>query len=120
MIGIGSKLKWFDGKIMHPSSQWKSPSKRRIPRLLVENRALEVGVLVYLEHPWIVFEETDMKAEDIDTTDAIPVEFYEHHYHLLPEKVKRQDTYKWISKPTNALLLFGKDFKYFVKPTTRK
>ncbi len=119
MIGIGSKLRWFEGKIMHPATQWKSPSKRRIPRLLVENRALEVGVLVYVDGPWVVFEETNIKISDIDTTEAIPLEFYEHHYHLLPEKIKRQDTYEWISKPGNALLLFGKDFKYYCLASKR-
>ena len=119
MIGIGSKLRWFEGKIMHPASQWKSPSKRRIPRLLIENRALEVGVIIYIEEPWVVFKESDQKVDEINMEDSEQLELYQHRYQLIPARFKRQDTYQWMSKPGNALLLFGKDFKYFIKPYKR-
>lgn len=119
MPSIGAKLRWKEGKILHPAFIWKSPSKRRLPRLLVEDRALEVGLKVSLEEPWIIFEETDQQAEKISLKEATPLEFYRNRFFLLPKKFKRQDTYKWLSKPGNALFLWGKDNHYFVKACKR-
>lgn len=115
MPSIGAKLRWREGKVLHPSEMWKSPSKRRLPRLLVEDRALEVGILIYLQEPWVIFEETDQPVGKINSKEAVQLEFYRNRFNLLPKKFKRQDTYKWLSKPGNALLLWGKDNHYFVK-----
>ncbi|OGE15956.1 hypothetical protein A3F00_04900 [Candidatus Daviesbacteria bacterium RIFCSPHIGHO2_12_FULL_37_11] len=119
MLGIGSQLKWFEGKIMYPSYQWRSPSKRRVPRLLIENRALEVGILIYVEEPWVVFEETDIKVDQIEMNKTEPLKLYQYKFQLLPAKFKRQNTYQWMSRPSNALLLFGKDLKYYIKAFKR-
>ncbi|OGD94053.1 hypothetical protein A2697_03545 [Candidatus Curtissbacteria bacterium RIFCSPHIGHO2_01_FULL_41_44] len=120
MSSVGAKIRWCDGKILHPSIYWKSPSKRRLPRLLIEDRALEVGVLIYVEEPWIVFRETNQKAEDIDSLGAIELEVYQGKFNLLPEKFKRQDTYQWMAKKNNALLLWGMKDHYFVKAAGRE
>lgn len=114
MIGIGAKLKWQNGRILYPAQTWDSPSKRRLPRLLVENRALEVGIYVYIEGNYVVFEESDKKVEDIKMEETEQLQVYQRRYQLIPAKFKRQDTYEWLKKPNNALLLFGKDFKYYV------
>lgn len=98
---------------------WKSPSKRRIPRLLIENRAHEVGVLIYIEEPWVVFRETGIPVNQIDATEAQELEFYARHYHLLPAKFKRQDAYDWMNNPHNALLLWGEGNRYFIKASRR-
>jgi len=119
MSAIGAKYRWKEGKILHASRLWKSPTKRRIPRMLIEDRALEVGIKLYVEEPWFVFEETPFAAEEIDTTDAEQLEFYQNRYHLLPATFKRQDTYEWLQKPQNALLLWGKDGKYYIKGLIR-
>lgn len=86
---------------------------------MVENRAKEVGVLVYVSEPYIVFEETDTPVERIDQTDSVPLEFYLNRFHLLPARFKRQDTYEWIRHPGNALLLWATDKTYFVKTSKR-
>lgn len=119
MAAIGAKYKWVEGKIVHASRLWKSPTKRRIPRMLIEGRAMEVGVLLYIQEPWLIFEETTFLAERIDTLDAEKLEYYYGRYHLLPAIFKRQDTYEWLKKPGNALLLWGKDGRYYVKAASK-
>lgn len=114
MAAIGAKYKWKEGKILHASRLWRSPSKRRIPRLLIEDRAMEVGIKISIEEPWFVFEETTLHTESIDTTNAEQLEFYLGRYHLLPATFKRQDTYEWLKKG-NTLLLWGKDNRYYIK-----
>lgn len=120
MSAIGARLRWKEGKILHPKEMWKSPSKRRLPRLLIEDRAQEVGILVYIEDLWIVFEETNILATEIDNDEAVPLELYSNRFNLLPEKFRRQDTYEWLSKPGNKLLLWGKNNHYFVKSAAVK
>lgn len=115
MAAIGAKYKWKEGKILHASRLWKAPSKRRIPRMLIEDRALEVGIYLSIEEPWFVFAETILPADTLDTTDAIQLEFYLGRYYLLPATFKRQDTYEWLKKPGNMLLLWGKDNRYYIK-----
>lgn len=119
MASIGAKIRWKEGKILHPASYWRSPSRRRLPRLLIEDRANEVGILVYIQDLWIVFEETNQEAGKIELEDGVALEVYKLRYHLLPAKFKRQDTYEWIKKAGNALLVWGKDYKYFVKGAKR-
>ena len=114
MIGIGAQLKWQDGKILYPAQTWDSPSKRRLPRLLVENRALEVGIYVYIESNWIVFEESNIPVGQFKMEEAEQLQLYQRRYQLIPARFKRQDTFEWLKKPGNALLLFGKDFKYYI------
>lgn len=92
---------------------------RRVPRIMIEDRALEVGILVYLEEPWMVFEETTQAAENIDMKDSIKLEGYFKQYHLLPALIDEEDTYEWLKNHTHALLLWGKDSRYFVKKATR-
>ncbi len=116
MAAKGAKYKWHEGKILHASYLWKAPSKRRIPRILIEDRALEVGIKISLAEPWMIFEETMQVSSNIDTNNAIPLEFYFSRYHLLPAKIKNQDTYDWLLKPENCLLLWAKGGKYYVKP----
>src|SRR3989339_1366456 len=115
MSSIGAKYKWENGKILHASRLWKAPSKRRIPRILIEDGAKEVGLKVSLYEPWMVFEETDLTSGLIPTQDAIELEFYLNRYWLLPEKFNRQDTYEWLKKDGNILLLWSVDNKYFVR-----
>lgn len=115
MAALGAKYKWQDGKILHASRLWKAPTMRRIPRIMIEDRALEVGVKMYLEEPWIVFEETQDKAGSLDQSSAVPLEFYLSRYHLLPPQIKGKDTYKWL-KEGNALLVWGVGSHYFAKP----
>jgi hypothetical protein len=115
MPSIGAKIRWKEGKILHPCEMWLSPSKRRLPRLLIEDRALDVGILIYLEEPWIIFEETNQPAAQISPQEAVELELYRHRFNLLPKKIKRQDTYQWLQKLGNALLLWGTNSGYFVK-----
>ena len=81
MASIGAKIRWKNGDIIHPSRMWKSPSKRRLPRLLIENRALEVALLVYIEDPWVVFHETNIEASEMEVEEAIPLEFYARKFY---------------------------------------
>src|SRR3989338_497148 len=109
MSSVGAKIRWCDGKILHPSIYWKSPSKRRLPRLLIEDRALEVGVLIYVEEPWIVFRETNQKAEDIDSLGAIELEVYQSKFNLLAKKFKPQKTYPWVAKKKQCTTALGNE-----------
>lgn len=120
MASIGAKIRWKNGNITHPERMWQSPSKRRLPRTLIEDRALEVVLLVYIEDRWIVFHETNTPSEKAETTDAIQLELYLNRFFLLPKKIKRQDTYAWLKKPGNAILLWGQNNEYFVKPVAKK
>ncbi len=120
MASIGARIRWKNGDILHPAPMWKSPSKRRLPRLLIENRALEVALLVYIDEQWINFHETNLPSEKMETEESIQLEFYLNKFYLLPEKLKRQDAYKWLKKPENAVLLWGQDNEYFVKPVEKK
>ncbi len=119
MSAIGARYKWQSGKILHASRYWKPPTKRRIPRILIEDRALEVGILMYVEEPWMVFKETILKAEEISLKNAVRVEFYYGRYHLLPAKFRDEDAYEWLTKKPQAFLLWGKENRYFVKAATR-
>lgn len=119
MAAIGAKYRWHEGKILHAARLWKAPSMRRIPRILIEDRALEVGILLRLDEPWMVFEETEIPADSISQKDAIPLEFYQRRYHLLPEKIDDKDTYDWLKTSGNALLLWGNDNHYLVAPQKR-
>lgn len=119
MASIGAKIRWKEGKILYPSMMWKSPSKRRIPRLLIEDRALEVGILIYIEGLWVVFEETNILSPEISLEESEKLEPYAKRYHLLPERLRRQDSFDWVSKEGNAALFWGKDNYYFVKPFKR-
>jgi hypothetical protein len=118
MVAIGAKYRLKNGKILHLASLWKSPSKRRIPRIMIEERALEVGIKMYLDDLWMVFEETEEPAETIDMKSSIPCTAYFKQYNLLPATIDGQDTYSWLTAGNNALLLWGKNGQYFVKPTT--
>ncbi len=117
MVAIGAKYRLRDGKILHIASLWKAPSKRRIPRILIEDRALEVGIKMYLDGLWMVFEESDLPAATIDMGKSIQCGAYFKGYHLLPGEINDIDTYAWLTKENNALLLWGKEGHYFVKPT---
>lgn len=119
MISVGAKLRWNEGKILYPSYMWRSPSKRRIPRLLIEDRALAVGILIYIQEGWVIFRETDLPSGAIDLQESEKLEVYARRYHLLPERLRRQDSFDWISKEGNAALFWGKDNHYFVKPFKR-
>lgn len=120
MSSVGARIRWRNGDILHPAIMWKSPSKRRLPRLLIENRALEVVLLVYVDEQWIVFHETNLSSEEMKTEESTQLEFYLNKFYLLPEKLRRQDAYEWLQKPGNAVLLWGKDNEYFVKSIDKK
>ena len=96
-----------------------APSKRRIPRILIEDRALEVGIKMYLEDRWMVFEESQLLAENLNPKDGIQCKYYFRKYHLLPASIDGTDTYEWLKNPSNALLLWGNETHYFVKPVTK-
>ena len=115
MSALGAKYKWENGKILHSSRLWKAPSKRRIPRILIEDRAKEVGIKMHIKEPWMVFEETNMPSKQIPTDSAVELEFYLNRYYLLPNKFNRQDTYDWLKKEGNFLLLWAINNKYFVR-----
>lgn len=115
MAAKGAKYKWKEGKILHASYLWKSPSKRRLPRILIEDRAQEVGIVMSLQEPWMIFQETLQPAQDIDKTDAIILEFYLGRYYLLPENFKNRDTYEWLKNPDHKLLLWAQGSKYYIK-----
>src|SRR5690348_9026655 len=114
MVAIGAKYRLRNGKILHLASLWKAPSKRRIPRILIEDRALEVGIKMYLEDRWMVFEETELPSESLNPKDGMQCENYFRKYHLLPATINGVDTYEWLSNQSNALLLWGRDTHYFV------
>lgn len=120
MAAIGARIRWKNGNILHPAIMWKSPSKRRLPRLLIENRALEVVLLVYIKDQWLVFHETDLLAEKMKNETSVQMEFYFNKFYLLPEKIRRQDAYEWLSKEGNAILLWGQGNKYFVIPVEKR
>ncbi|OGH23904.1 MAG: hypothetical protein A2698_01735 [Candidatus Levybacteria bacterium RIFCSPHIGHO2_01_FULL_42_15] len=120
MVAFGARIRWKNGDILHPSIMWKSPSKRRLPRLLIENRALEVAVLVYVEEPWVIFHETNLASKTIGTEESTPLEFYVNRFYLLPQKLKRQDAYQWMRKPKNAILVWGVGSEYYAKPVRRQ
>jgi hypothetical protein len=115
MSAIGAKYKWENGKILHASRLWKAPSKRRLPRILIEDRAKEVGISMHIAEPWMIFEETPLKSEEISLDDATELEFYLNRYYLIPAKFNKQDAYEWLKKEGNSLLLWAQGSKYFVK-----
>lgn len=115
MASIGAQYKWREGKILHTSSLWKYPTKRRIPRLLIEDRALEVGILMQIEEPWMVFEETKIPAIEIKEEGSERLRFYRNKFYLLPEKFEGIDTYEWLKTSGNKLLLWGEGDRYFIK-----
>lgn len=119
MVAIGAKYRLREGKILHLASLWKAPSKRRIPRILIEDRAMEVGIKMYLDGLWMVFEETKSPADTLDTKDGIPCTAYFKKYHLLPATIQGVDTYNWLTQSGNALILWGQDNHYFVKAASR-
>lgn len=118
MLTFGAKLRWKDGNILHPAEYWQSPSKRRLPRLMIEQRAMEVGLLVFIEGKWIVFKETDQTPEQIPIKGSKQLKVYKNRYQLLPEKIADEDTYRWLLQPSHALLLWGRNGTYFVKAVT--
>lgn len=115
MASIGAQYKWTEGKILHTASLWKYPTKRRIPRLLIEDRALEVGILMHIEEPWMIFEETKIPASEINKEDSERLRFYRNKFYLLPEKFEKVDTYEWLKTPGKKLLLWGEEGRYFIK-----
>lgn len=115
MAAKGAKYRWKEGKILHASYLWKYPTRRRIPRILIEDRAMEVGILMYLEEPWMVFEETKTPVSKIRKQNSQELRFYFNKFFLLPEDFEGIDTYKWLSKRKNKLLLWGENGKYFIK-----
>lgn len=119
MTAIGARYKWQDGKILHAARYWKSPTMRRLPRIMVEDRALEVGIKMYIDDMWMVFEETETKSRSINIKNAIPLQFYAHRYQLLPEKINNTDTYDWLKDTKNALLVWALENKYFALPVKR-
>ena len=116
MTAIGAKYKWENGKILRLAKLWQAPTMRRIPRILIEGRALEVGIKMRKEELYMVFEETKELSSQIQTKDAIPLQFYFNRFHLLPEKIDRVDTYDWLKDSKHALLIWGVDNHYFAKP----
>lgn len=82
---------------------------------MVTLRALEVGVLIYINEPWVVFEETDQESKSIPLDESMPLIFYKNRYYLLPQKVKRQDSFKWLQKKGNVLLFFFREGRYLIK-----
>jgi len=118
MAAKGAKYRLKEGKILHLASLWQAPSKRRIPRILIEDRAMEVGIKMYLDGLWMVFEETKLAAEGLDTNQGILCTPYYKQYHLLPSTIEGKDTYDWLRISGNALLLWGKDEHYFIKALT--
>lgn len=115
MASTGAQYKWREGKILHISSFWKHPTKRRIPRLLIEDRALEVGILMYIKEPWMVFEETKTPVLEISKENSEQLKFYQKRFYLLPKNFEGIDTYEWLKKPNNKLLLWGTEGRYFIK-----
>ncbi len=120
MFSTGSEIRWKNGNIILPASKWQSPSKRRIPRILIEHRAQEVGVLIYIEDSLVIFKESNIPVGQIKLySGQREAKQYQKRYHLIPEVIKGEDSFIWMSKPGNALVLFSKDNKYFVKPSNR-
>lgn len=119
MSAIGARYKLREGKILHSSRLWKAPTKRRIPRILIEDRALEVGILMYIEEPWMIFEETKKTSGNISRQGSLELRYYRNRFHILPPAIKGVDTYKWLQSPGNAFLLWAVGSHYFVKPYKR-
>ncbi|MBI2600731.1 hypothetical protein HYW42_02150 [Candidatus Daviesbacteria bacterium] len=120
MFSTGSEIRWKNGNILLPASKWQSPSKRRIPRILIEHRAQEVGVLIYIENSMIVFKESNIPVDQIKLNGGQrEAKQYQRRYHLIPEVIQGEDSFIWMSQPGNALILFSKGSKYFIKPSSR-
>lgn len=115
MAAKGAKYRWKEGKILHASYLWKYPTRRRLPRILIEDRALEVGILMHIEEPWMVFEETKTAVSKIRKQNSQELRFYFNKFFLLPEDFEEIDTYEWLKKPNHKLLLWGENGKYFIK-----
>ncbi|MDO8619318.1 MAG: hypothetical protein Q7R49_05240 [Candidatus Daviesbacteria bacterium] len=116
MFSTGSEIRWKEGNILLPALKWQSPSKRRIPRLLVEHRAMEVGILIFIEGSSIVFKETGMSADQIKLSGGQrEAKEYQTSYHLIPQEIEGEDSFVWLSKPGNKLILFNRNGKYFIK-----
>lgn len=119
MSAKGARYKWKEGCILHAARYWKSPTMRRLPRILIEDRALEVGILAYIEDIWTVFKETPMEASTLQSKNALPLQFYQNRYHLLPESIEGIDTYTWMKESPHALLIWGVGRHYFALPAKR-
>lgn len=120
MIPTGSELRWRDGCIVLPALKWKSPSKRRVPHLLVEHRAKEEGVLIFIKDSYLLFKESGTPVSEIKLTGGQKeAQLYQKRYHLIPAEIEGEDSFIWLSKSDNAVLFFGKNGKYFVKPAKR-
>jgi hypothetical protein len=116
MSAVGAKYKWNNGKILHASRLWKAPTMRRVPRILIEDRAKEVGIKIHIEEPWMIFEETEEKCEEISMENSEELEFYLARFHLLPSKFHGIDTYDWLKKQGNSFLLWAKGNRYYIRP----
>lgn len=119
MSAKGARYKWKEGNIYHASRYWKSPTMRRPPRILIEDRAMEVGILVYVDEPWIIFSETSQKSTEISLKNAQQLELYKNRYYLLPAEFEGINTYQWMKDKKNAFLLWGFDNKYYVRAEKR-
>lgn len=115
----GARIRWIKGNIVLPSAAWKSPSKRRTPRLLVEHRAKEVGIAIFIDGSNLIFHETSSLSTKIGLEEAIPLIYYAKRYYLIPERVNRQDTLKWLQKTGNCLLLWCNESTYYIKTGTK-
>lgn len=76
---------------------------------------MQVGVLMHIEEPWMIFEETKTPVSRIRKGNAQELRFYFNKFFLLPEDFQGIDTYEWLKKPKNKLLLWGGNGKYYIK-----
>lgn len=84
-----SGLRWREKCITMPKTVWSSPSKRRIPRLVVEERAREVALEVFFKEAHFWFKETRTPVKELENlSNKTPLKPYKKRY-LLPEIVER-------------------------------
>ena len=115
MATKGAKYRWLDGKILHSAYLYKYPTRRRIPRILIEDRAMQVGILMHIEEPWMVYEETKTPVSRIRKQNGQELRFYFNKFFLLPDDFEGIDTYEWLKKKNHKFLLWGENGKYYIK-----
>ncbi|MBU1104334.1 hypothetical protein L6255_03180 [Candidatus Parcubacteria bacterium] len=105
-------LYWENGLIKMPFRVWRSPTKRRIPRLLIEGRAKEVLVKLSLKENTFTFEETLVASDSLkDITNKYRLENYNNRF-LFPALIGRWDFLDYIKYHPIYIFSIGKDY-YF-------
>lgn len=111
-----AELIWQNGTIRYPAYLWKSHTRRRIPRLLIEPRVKEVGIEVFKDDNYVVFKETQKTPSQLWSSESELLEFYKNRY-LLPGNIPYHgDLFDYFDKGKSIVIFFHND-RFFYNRT---